>query len=180
MVNRALYSIDDLDRPSWKEDIEELLYKVHLMYGDRDYPCNWYGVEAVYDAGHEIAAFQPETAYQIFQRVIFDKDVATGKISTRGNGYMGTKGPLGMADIKNKVPVAPKPTCYTLSPDTCTNEQWDTVLDGTALIKNWIVVDENTKHLFPDTLPPKPTATKGPKGKGKGKGGPPMCKPTGI
>jgi len=75
----------------------------------------------------------------IFQRVIFDKDGTTGKLSALGNEYRGTKGPSNVADIKNEVPKAPLPY-YDLSPDTCTNEQWESVLDGTALIKEWIVM----------------------------------------
>lgn len=49
-VNIAFYEVGDVERSGWKENLEELLdagIKVYLMYGDRDYSCNWYGGEAV-------------------------------------------------------------------------------------------------------------------------------------
>jgi carboxypeptidase C (cathepsin A) len=47
-VSRAFRSIGDYPRPGWKEDLAYLLeegIKVTLVYGDRDYACNWYGGE---------------------------------------------------------------------------------------------------------------------------------------
>jgi carboxypeptidase C (cathepsin A) len=47
-VSRAFRNIGDYPRPGWKEDLAYLLeegVKVTLMYGDRDYACNWYGGE---------------------------------------------------------------------------------------------------------------------------------------
>jgi carboxypeptidase C (cathepsin A) len=47
-VSRAFRSIGDYPRPGWKEDLADLLedgIKVTLVYGDRDYACNWYGGE---------------------------------------------------------------------------------------------------------------------------------------
>lgn len=193
-VASAFHAVGDYNRPGWKEDLAYLLesgIKVTLVYGDRDFACNWYGGELlslaidyefsqefhaagytpvivnetyiggqvrqygnlsftrVYQAGHEVPAYQPETAYKIFTRALFNKDVATGKVDTANCNYS-TEGPSSTEHIKNEALPMPAPTCYVLSPRTCTNDQWESVNNGTALIKNWIVVDNNTKHLFPD------------------------------
>jgi carboxypeptidase C (cathepsin A) len=47
-VSQAFRAIGDYPRPGWKEDLAYLLeegIKVTLVYGDRDYACNWYGGE---------------------------------------------------------------------------------------------------------------------------------------
>ncbi|KAL4919475.1 Alpha/Beta hydrolase protein [Aspergillus aurantiobrunneus] len=98
----------------------------------------------VYEAGHEVPAYQPETAYEIFHRAMFNRDIATGKISTAKNSTYSTKGPSSTFNITNTVPNSPAPTCYILSLSSyCTDEQIGSVANGTALIKNYIVVDEN-------------------------------------
>jgi hypothetical protein len=193
-VSRAFRNIGDYPRPGWKEDLAYLLeegIKVTLIYGDRDYACNWYGGELlslaipfenaksfaaagyadlivndtyvggqvrqygnlsftrVYEAGHEVPAYQPEAAFRIFQRALFNYDIATGNISTTKNPGYASQGPHDVADITNEPVTLPGSQCYVLDRDQCTEEQWETVMNGTALVKNWIVVDANTSYLFP-------------------------------
>lgn len=76
-------------------------------------------------------------------------DIATGNISTAENPTYGTKGPKDVYDIKNEPVTDPGSQCYVLDKGQCTNAQWETVMDGTALIMDWIVVDANTSSLFP-------------------------------
>ncbi|KAL4883328.1 Alpha/Beta hydrolase protein [Aspergillus karnatakaensis] len=98
----------------------------------------------VFQAGHEVPAYQPETAYEIFQRAMFNKDIATGKISTAKNGTYSTTGPSSTFNLTNTVPDSPAPTCYILSLGAyCTEEQIASVADGTALIKDYILVNES-------------------------------------
>ena len=167
--------------------------KVALMFGDRDYACNWIGGEEaslavnysetaafhsagyadvhvnetyvgglvrqhgnfsftrVFQSGHEIPAYQPETAYQLFNRAIFGLDMATGKVPISANPTnYSTEGPSNTWAIKNEVPDSPAPTCYILSlTSTCTDDQYESVLNGTALIHDYIVIDDNTTSLFP-------------------------------
>ncbi|KAF2203709.1 alpha/beta-hydrolase [Delitschia confertaspora ATCC 74209] len=194
-VSAAFRSIGDYPRPGWKEDLAYLLesgIKVALVYGDRDYACNWYGGELVslainythtsdfaaagyqgvqvnstyiggqvrqygnlsftrvYEAGHEVPAYQPETAFRIFQRALFNMDIATGNISTIEKDDYKTEGPTNVYDIKNEPIPRAAPTCYVLDRDQCSEEQWESVENGTALVRNWIVVDANTSHMFPD------------------------------
>ena len=208
---RAFRSIGDYPRPGWKEDLAYLLeegIKVTLVYGDRDYACNWYGGERlslaiphanassfaeagyapvvvndtyiggqvrqygnlsftrVYEAGHEVPAYQPETAYRIFHRALFNLDIATGETSTIESADYATEGPSDVYNITNEPVVDPGSQCYVLDRGQCTEEQWETVMNGSALVKNWIVVDANTSSLFPDlvgsgTVPGNGTAPSG-------------------
>ncbi|KAM0453014.1 hypothetical protein ACHAPV_009256 [Trichoderma viride] len=156
---------------------------VALIYGDRDYQCNWIGGEnislsmnfptalsfrtagyanlvtnssyngglvrqqgnvsfsRVFEAGHSVTTYQPETVYQIFQRTMFGMDVATGK--TKVDGYYSTKGPTSSWDTKNNVPRhSPQNECYTyLATETCTPEQLQALENGTAVVKNFVVLE---------------------------------------
>ncbi|KAF2659029.1 alpha/beta-hydrolase [Lophiostoma macrostomum CBS 122681] len=194
-VAQAFRGIGDYNRPGWKEDLAYLLdagIKVTLVYGDRDYACNWYGGELlslaiphstagdfasagytdvvvndtyvggqvrqhgnlsftrVYESGHEVPAYQPETAYRIFMRALFNFDIATGNTSTLQNSNYSTTGPDNVYNITNEPIKDPGSQCYVLDSAQCTTEQWASVVNGSAEVRNWIVVDANTTSLFPD------------------------------
>jgi hypothetical protein len=120
---------------------------VSMIFGDRDYRCNWLAGEGlsleaqypgkkqfnaagyekivtnatydggvvrqhgkfsfarVFESGHAVSAYQPETVYRIFQRSMFGQDVATGK-DVAGNLYS-SKGPASSLWIKSKLPKSP-------------------------------------------------------------------------
>ena len=190
----------DYARGGLLEDLAYILdngIKVAMVYGDRDYACNWIGGEAVslavnyshtgdfhdagytgiqvnssyvggqvrqfgnfsfsrvYEAGHEVPAYQPQTALEIFERAMFNKDIATGTIPTwpvNGSTYK-TSGPSSTWNIKDPVPRSPQPTCYTYNLlATCTDEQIAKVQNG-SLIHDYILIDDNTAYLFPPLLP---------------------------
>ena len=86
-----------------------------------------------------VPAYQPETSYQIFMRAMFNRDIATGLLPLSDN--LGTIGPSDIWHIKNKVLEAPKPVCYILNPgDTCEKDTFEMVKNGTAIVKDYIVV----------------------------------------
>lgn len=190
----AFRQIGDYPRPGWLEDLTYLLesgIKVTLVYGDRDFACNWYAGEAVslainythsssfraagyapiqtndtyiggqvrqygnlsfsrvYQSGHEVPSYQPETAYEIFMRALFNRDIATGKVDTASNGSYATDGPSDTLAVRNEVPEPEIMFCYTLDTSTCTAEQVDSLKNGTAVVKDWIVVDANSTRRFP-------------------------------
>ena len=104
----------------------------------------------VYESGHEVPAYQPETAYRIFQRAIFGADIATGNVSTLITSNYSTQGPSSSFQFKNDAPESPKAQCYVLNLlGTCTKEQQASVLNGSALVHDYIVIDANTTGLFP-------------------------------
>ena len=82
--------------------------------------------------------YQPEVSYEIFMRAMFNQDIATGLLPVSDD--LTTEGPSSVFHVKNKVPEAPESKCYVRVPDTCTPEQYATVLDGTAIVKDFFVV----------------------------------------
>ncbi|KAI1338149.1 carboxypeptidase C [Xylariaceae sp. FL0016] len=182
-VSSAFDGTHDVARGGFVDALAELLdagVKVHLMYGDRDFACNWIGGEAaslavpyahagafadagyaplvsekgwggmtrqqgnfsfsrVFQAGHEVPRYAPEAAYAVFHRATFNRDIATGSMPLTDD--YATMGPRDTWEVKNKVPVSPRPRCYVLKPETCTPDAWESVLNGTAVVRDWFVMD---------------------------------------
>ncbi|EFQ32467.1 serine carboxypeptidase [Colletotrichum graminicola M1.001] len=183
-VSKSFSQTFDIILGGFSESIGHLLdngVNVHMMYGDRDYACNWVGGEKaslaipynrsvdfanagyaplvtpdgvtgmtrqfgnysfsrVYQAGHEVPAYQPVTAYEVFMRATFNRDIATGL--TPVTDELSTVGVRDTWHIKNVPPPQPDPICYVLKPETCHPEIWEKVINGTALVNNWYVVGD--------------------------------------
>lgn len=189
-VYQGFQSTGDYARADVRGYLDDIAYvldsgiKVALVYGDRDYACDWIGGEdvslsiqhaeadafraagyaplrtnssyvggqvrqhgnfsftRVYEAGHEVPAYQPQTAYEIFHRALFNRDLATGKVDTAKNGSYSTKGPTSTWQFKNQVPESPEPECYILALEaTCTEDQIASVVNGTAVIRDYVLVE---------------------------------------
>ena len=188
-VYNAFQSTGDHTRQGMLEHIASILssgIKVHLMYGDRDYACNWLGGEAsslkipwehqsdfaeagytplvlspvhsagltrqygnlsfsrIYQAGHLVPSYQPEAAYEVFMRSLRNRDIATGtvdlgKVWEKGEEYA-TWGPRDTWWMKSEVLPGPEPECYVLMVGTCTEEQREWLRDGTAVVKDFILI----------------------------------------
>ena len=186
----AFRGVGDYNRPGWIEDLGYLLengIKVVLIYGDRDFACNWIGGEQVsleipwehqddfgasgyaplktrtstngtieagqvrqygnltyirvYQAGHAVPSYAHEAAYDIFNRALFNRDVATGKVDTVKHPDYHTEGPSDTFHIRNEIPPPYEEFCYVLDPSTCTDAQVEALRDGSAVIENLIVVN---------------------------------------
>ncbi|RTE82993.1 hypothetical protein BHE90_002455 [Fusarium euwallaceae] len=95
----------------------------------------------VFQAGHSVGGYQPETVSAIFERAMFRSDVATGKIELTKTPDYASKGNASVRDVKNKLPELIENICYVLSPgDTCTPEQVKALQEGTAETEDWVVV----------------------------------------
>jgi len=70
-------------------------------------------------------------------RAMFNRDIATGLLPVWNE--LTTFGPSSTFHIKNEVPEAPEPRCYILKRGSCTTEQFETVKNGTAIIKDFFV-----------------------------------------
>ena len=142
------------------DDFNQLLQNgvnVAMIFGDRDYQCNWMGAEnltleaewagatafsvagyanistndsytggvvrqvngmsfsRVFQAGHSVSAWQPETVSRIFDRAMMRKDVATGQVdvpvgTSVVSGYS-TSGPVSSLGIREVLPPSPAPLC---------------------------------------------------------------------
>ena len=95
----------------------------------------------VFEAGHSVSAYQPETVYQIFKRAIFGRDVATGETEIGSGGNYSSVGPSSCRDVKNKLRESPDHVCYLRSAAlTCSDEQLQALQNGTAKVQNSIVI----------------------------------------
>ena len=186
-VLKAFLQTGDYERGNQISQISYLLslgIRVALIYGDRDYICNWAGGEAVafsiaaqsisylpfytagyadivvnnsyvggvvrqygnfsfsrvYDAGHLIPAYQPETAFTIFTRIIMGTDIATGKPANLSN--FTTHGTVN-ATYTNSAPASPDPTCWLRNiANTCTNDQKYMIQQGQGVIINGVLYNK--------------------------------------
>lgn len=190
----------DMPRGGYLDDLADLLdhgVKVHLMYGDRDFACNWIGGEAaslaiphryqrefanagytpltvaspdappfvpygltrqhgnlsftrVFQAGHMVPSYQPEASLRIFERALFNRDIATGTVDLTATGGWASAGPAsevfsseGTRDTwwkKNEVLPGPESKCYILQKMTCSAEDLEALKNGTAIVKDYVIV----------------------------------------
>jgi len=185
----------DYARDGVLQDIVGLLkqgIRVALIYGDRDYICNWLGGEAasfaianamgsthlpwysagyapivtnasyiggvvrefgnlsfsrIYDAGHLVAAYQPETAFTVFSRVIQGTGIDLGKPVNRTN-YVSTGN--SSATHINNAPSAASPTCYLRAINsTCNTDQKNVIANHGGIIINGVHYSQSTNWQTP-------------------------------
>ena len=165
--------------------------RVALVYGDRDYICNWLGGEAVafsiaaqspayapfysagyadivvnnsyvggvvrqygnlsfsriYDAGHLIPAYQPETAFTVFTRIIMGSDLSLGEPADLGT-YR-SNGPANATET-SKAPDQLEPTCWLRNiPNSCSNDQVDMLQRGLGVIINGVLYNDSSEWKPP-------------------------------
>ncbi|KAF1958446.1 alpha/beta-hydrolase [Byssothecium circinans] len=180
----AFNNTGDFVRGHQIKDLGKLLdrgVKVALMFGDRDYQCNWMGGEAlslaiesklsprfraaeytdivtngtyvgglvrqhsnlsfsrVYQAGHEVPFYQPETAYRIFNRVMFGRDVATGEQEVCGEyATKGLRDAWVRGELHEEREVA---KCYVWDVfETCTVEEVRVLKGGVFETRDFVLV----------------------------------------
>ena len=194
IVANAFQQTGDYERGDQISQMASLLslgVRVALIYGDRDYICNWLGGEAVsfsvaaqspsyspfytagyaqivvnetyvggavrqygnlsfsriYDAGHLIPAYQPETAFTVFTRVIMGTDISTGEPVNLTN--YATTGDAN-ATHTNSVPSQSKPTCWLRNIDnTCNDSQKSKIESGQGAIINGVLYDDASEWQAP-------------------------------
>ena len=95
----------------------------------------------VFEAGHSVHWYQPETVYQIFRRAIFGHDIATGNVVIEAKSDYSSKGPANIRDIKNVAPQSPESICWLYQAgNSCTPQQKLALANGTAVVKDYVVV----------------------------------------
>ncbi|SPO05481.1 related to serine-type carboxypeptidase Z precursor [Cephalotrichum gorgonifer] len=98
----------------------------------------------VYGAGHSAASYQQETVFRIFDRVMSGKDVGTGEVEASED--YSSEGPSTVFDVRHELPKSRKPICYLYDIAlTCNPKQIQSLIDGTAIVKDFIVVDKPCK-----------------------------------
>ena len=181
----AFNATGDYARDGILEDLASLLesgVRVGLIYGDRDYICNWLGGEAIsfaiagsvqpqyapwysagytpivvnesyvggvvreygnlsfsriFDAGHLVPVYQPETAFTVFTRIIQGVDVSLG-ISIDLSTF-GTEGSAN-ATQTNTAPPMQSPTCFVRAVnETCDTDQKNMLANDAGVIINGVL-----------------------------------------
>lgn len=184
-VFNAFGSTGDYARDGILADLTSLLasgVRIGLIYGDRDYICNWLGGEAisfaiagslqpqyapwysagyapivvndsyiggvvrefgnlsfsrVYDSGHLVPAYQPETAFTIFTRIIQGVDVGLGEPADLST--FGTTGDAN-ATQTNSAPLMASPTCFIRAVNTtCDIDQKNMFANDAGVIINGVL-----------------------------------------
>ncbi|MBE3041384.1 hypothetical protein IMZ48_02130 [Candidatus Bathyarchaeota archaeon] len=94
----------------------------------------------IFGGGHSAAAYQPETVYRIFDRAMSGKDVGTGDVEV-SEGYS-SEGPETVFDVRHELPEPRETVCYLYdAPYTCTPNQIQALVDGTAVVVDFVVVE---------------------------------------
>lgn len=199
-VFTAFNATGDYARNGILEDLVDLLnsgVKVALIYGDRDYICNWLGGEEVsfaiagaagpsylpwysagyapivanasyvggvvrqfgnlsfsriYDAGHLVPAYQPETMFTVFARIIAGTDIGTGNLVD--SVTFASTGDTNSTHT-NSAPAMAAPTCYLRAMNaTCQTDQKNAIANNAGAIINGVLYDHPT-----DWHPPGADAT---------------------
>jgi carboxypeptidase C (cathepsin A) len=183
VVADAFLQTGDYERGDQISDMVFLLslgIRVALIYGDRDFICNWVGGEAVsfaiaagapahspfysagyadivvnetyiggavrqfgnlsfsriYDAGHLVPAYQPETAFTVFTRIIMGTDISLGEpIDLTKFSSSGTAN----STYTNNVPDQVRPECYIRNIErSCSEEQEHKIRKGEGDVVNGV------------------------------------------
>lgn len=193
-VAKAFQQTGDYERGNQIAQMAYLLslgIRVALIYGDRDYVCNWLGGEAVsfsiaaqspaynpfytagyadivvnqtyvggtvrqygnlsfsriYDAGHLIPAYQPETVFTVFTRVILGTDLSLGEpVDLRAFKSSGEAN----ASHTNGVPDPVEPTCWVRNiANTCSDDQKEAIKNGKGHVINGVLYDQPSDWIPP-------------------------------
>jgi hypothetical protein len=110
----------------------------------------------IYDAGHQVPYYQPETAFTVFTRIIQGNDIGMGhKVDLR---MFGTNG-LSTSLHQNKIPPQPASFCWIREQDTCTPDQVAVIAAGNGTVEAgiWYPVTPTCKQNCPR---PSKTASK--------------------
>jgi hypothetical protein len=117
----------------------------------------------IYDAGHSVPAYQPETAFQVFARIMTGTSLSTGEPVDLA--VYNTTGPVN-ATYSNTLPTSPAPTCWLRNiPETCTDDQTHMIVENQGVIINGVLYDASSDWSSPGTTPT-PTAGGGSSGSG--------------
>jgi len=103
----------------------------------------------IYDAGHSVPAYQPETAFQVYARIMMGTSVSTG--AQIDISSYNTTGPLN-ATHTNSLPTSPSATCWLRNiPETCTDDQKNMILHNEGAIINGVLYDASSDWSNPST-----------------------------
>ncbi|OKL55700.1 hypothetical protein UA08_09058 [Talaromyces atroroseus] len=174
-VGKAFNLTSDYSRRDPLGSIGDIAYllehnvQVALLYGDRDFDCNWAGVERVSIRYESSVAFQAAG----YANITHDSDI-WGQVRQHGNfsfsciyqsGHMipsyqpeaaleVIRRAMNSKDVEtDTLPPAPAPTCYLWAlSGTCAENQKDAVGDNISKIENYVITyPEQPSGTCPNT-----------------------------
>lgn len=91
----------------------------------------------IYEAGHSVPAYQPETAFQVFARIMVGTSVSTG--AAIDLSMYNTSGPANATQTFS-LPASPSSTCWIRNiPETCTEDEKNMIIANEGVIINGIL-----------------------------------------
>lgn len=102
----------------------------------------------IYDSGHLVPAYQPETAFTLFTRIIQGAELSTGE--PRDLSTFASTGPAN-ATYTNDVPDQAADVCWIRDPLTCTDDQQTAALDGQGVVINGVWYKDKSDYKPPSS-----------------------------
>lgn len=97
----------------------------------------------IYDAGHMVPAYQPETAFTLFTRIIEGTDLGTGEAIKDVNTFY-TNGPQNATHTNDKSSTSASPTCWIRKvEDSCSSDQITEIKEGKGVVLNGIWYEDD-------------------------------------
>ncbi|KAI9863958.1 MAG: hypothetical protein M1824_005996 [Vezdaea acicularis] len=113
----------------------------------------------VYDAGHLVPAYQPETAFTLFTRIIEGTSLASGQL-INSSTFVTSGDP--QAYHQNKPPAMPKATCYLRAvQQTCEDDQKVMLQNGQGFVINDVLYTSSNGWAPPSAEVTKSVGTPG-------------------
>ncbi|OCK79900.1 carboxypeptidase S1 [Lepidopterella palustris CBS 459.81] len=102
----------------------------------------------IYDSGHFVPAYQPETAFTVFTRIIQGTDVGTGEPISLST--FATKGPQN-ATHTNKVPTQAPNVCWIRALSSCSSSQVKQLSAGQGVVINGVWYQDASDYNPPSS-----------------------------
>lgn len=103
----------------------------------------------IYDSGHFVPYFQPETAFTVFTRIIEGNDISTGDQIDLSS--FGTTGPQNSTHT-NSAPPALSQTCWVRAWNaTCSDDDTKAMLAGNGMVANGIFYQDEGSMTLPSS-----------------------------
>lgn len=95
----------------------------------------------IYDAGHLVPSYQPETAFQVFARVIHGLDIGTGAVVDED---FSTSGPPHTRQEKRKLPPSLENVCWIRDiANSCTPDQAEKIREGKGTVVGGVFYEDS-------------------------------------
>lgn len=101
----------------------------------------------IYDAGHLMPYYQPETAFTVFTRIIQGTEISTGDMVDLAT--FASEGPQN-ATHTNEAPDPPSPTCWVRAwNNSCSEDDTKAMLAGDGVVANGIFYQDDSSISLP-------------------------------